>query len=139
MYSNLLQNHSDSSDLSQKKIILLTDTAYPRLEVTFGGADSIRPSIEIDAEEFIAVKGFKAKGKRISTFTIDTVTELEPVRFPEIPEPEHHEAEATQIEESDQDGQNLKQSPKVVQGDLFAFDENDQDNKDSSFIKQQND
>lgn len=123
----------------ESKIILLTDTAYPRLEVTFGGADSIRPSIEIDAEEFIAVKGFKAKGKRISTFTIDTVTELEPVRFPEIPEPEHHEAEATQIEESDQDGQNLKQSPKVVQGDLFAFDENDQDNKDSSFIKQQND
>ena len=37
----------------------------------------------IDAEEFIAVKGFKAKGKRITTYTVDTINELEPTRFPE--------------------------------------------------------
>ena len=28
--------------------------------------------------EFIAVKSFKAKGKRVTTFAIDSVTEIEP-------------------------------------------------------------
>ena len=40
----------------------------------------------IEADEFIAVKGFKAKGKRLTTFTMETVNELEPTRQPEVPE-----------------------------------------------------
>ena len=63
--------------------MLLTDTAFPRVKVTFGGNDDFREPMEIDCEEFIAVKGFKAKGKRITTFKIDKVEELEPTRFPE--------------------------------------------------------
>lgn len=43
------------------RMLLLTDTAYPRILVKFGGNDSVRPELEINAEEFIAVKGFKAK------------------------------------------------------------------------------
>ena len=34
----------------------------------------------VDAAEFIAVKGFKAKGKRLTTFSVATSTELEPLR-----------------------------------------------------------
>ena len=62
------------------RLILLTDEYYPRFEVLFGGSDNFREPLIIDAEEFIAVKGFKAKGKRITTFTIETVNELEPTR-----------------------------------------------------------
>lgn len=40
----------------------------------------MRPAEEIDAEQR-EVKGFKAKGKRISTWEIDSITELEPIRF----------------------------------------------------------
>ncbi len=65
------------------KLILLTDEFYPRLEVVFDGHDSFREPLVIDVDEFIGVKSFKAKGKRITTFTIDTVNELEPTRFPE--------------------------------------------------------
>lgn len=65
------------------KLLLLSDITYPRIEVVFGGNDSYRGSLEIDAEEFIAIKSFKAKGKRISTFEISKVRELEPLRFPE--------------------------------------------------------
>ena len=72
----------------ESKIIILTDTPFPRIKVEFGGADSVRPDLEIDAEEFIAVKGFKAKGKRISTYTVGSVVELEPTRFPTVPEPQ---------------------------------------------------
>lgn len=69
----------------KNKLLLLTDEVYPRILVTFGGNDAFREPMEIDAEQFIAVKGFKAKGKRISTFYIEKVEGLEPLRFPEPP------------------------------------------------------
>ena len=76
------------------RLILLTDEYYPRLEITFGGHDSFRDPMVIEADEFIAVKGFKAKGKRLTTFTIDAINELEPTRQPEAhPETETQEEE----------------------------------------------
>ena len=36
----------------------------------------------LECEEFIGVKSFKAKGKRISTFEIAEIKEIEPLRFP---------------------------------------------------------
>jgi topoisomerase-4 subunit A len=49
--------------------------------------------MEIEAEEFVGVKGFKAHGKRISTWTIESVEELEPLRFPEPENDEDGEEE----------------------------------------------
>lgn len=81
-------------------LILLTDTIYPRIEVSFGGHDNFREPMIISVEEFIAVKSFKAKGKRITTYEIDTIKELEPVRFPEAEaEPEIPEAQEIDPEE----------------------------------------
>ena len=37
--------------------------------------------MEIDAEEFVGVKGFKARGKRVSNYLVESVEELEPTRF----------------------------------------------------------
>ena len=45
--------------------------------------DAIRPAEEIDAEQFIGQKSFKAKGKRLTTWKIESIEELEPTRFPE--------------------------------------------------------
>ena len=67
------------------KLALLTDTVYPRIRVTFGGADAVRPPMDIDVDSFIMVKGVKAKGKRVANYTIDRVEELEPLRQPEKP------------------------------------------------------
>ena len=86
----------------QSSVILLTDTPYPRLKVEFGGADSVRPDLEIEADEFIGVKSFKAKGKRVSTYTIATVEELEPTKVPEVKEDIAEDAEdAEDVEEPD--------------------------------------
>lgn len=60
-------------------LIKLSDHAGARFLVTFGGTDSFRDPMEVIASDFIAVKSFKAKGKRLTTFTIDTIDELEPV------------------------------------------------------------
>jgi DNA topoisomerase 4 subunit A len=65
------------------RLILLTDTVFPRLLVTFGGNDAFRGTLEVDAESFVGVKSFKAKGKRITTFDVASIEELEPLRFPE--------------------------------------------------------
>ena len=46
----------------------------------------------MDAEDYIGVKGFKAKGKRLTTYALDQVKELEPLRFPE-PDSEEEEVE----------------------------------------------
>ena len=70
-------------DNPASRLMLLTDTPLPRFEVTMGGADDFREPFVIDAEEFIAVKGFKAKGKRITNWQVDTVTEIEPREMPE--------------------------------------------------------
>ncbi len=75
------QNFLGENALS--KLVLLTDTVYPRIGVSYGGADDFRDAEAFDAEEFIAVKGFKAKGKRLSTYQIESISELEPTRFPE--------------------------------------------------------
>ena len=79
------------------KEILLTDQVYPRILVTYGGADEFRGSEEIDVEQFIAVKGYKAKGKRLTTYQIASITELEPTRLPDPPK----EDEADETEEKE--------------------------------------
>ena len=73
---------------SECELIMLMDTDYPRLSVEFGGKHKERDKEEIDVDEFIAVKGYKAKGKRLSNYTVKSVTELEPVKFKETEENE---------------------------------------------------
>ena len=89
--SNRKQNYLGEN--KDNRLILLTDEYYPRLEVIFGGHDNFREPMVIEADEFIAVKGFKAKGKRLTTFTIETINELEPLRQPETLQNEEQEEE----------------------------------------------
>lgn len=65
------------------RFVLLSAQAYPRLRITYGGADAFREPLEVDVESYIGVKGFKAKGKRLTTCAVESIEELEPVRFPE--------------------------------------------------------
>lgn len=75
------------------RLVLLSDTIYPRFEVTLGGNDAFREALIIDVEEFIGVKSLKAKGKRITTYEVAEIREIEPARFPEpetedLPQPD---------------------------------------------------
>lgn len=111
-------------DNVNSKPILLTDVVYPRLQVTFGGVDAVRPALEIDVDSFIAVKGFKAKGKRISTFNIDKIEELEPTRFPEASaEGEGEDADTDEEDENlDPDaGKTQQQVIDEITGQLNLF------------------
>ena len=115
---------------AENKLVLLSDVFYPRLKVTFAGHDSFRDTIEIDVDEFIGVKGFKAKGKRISTYQIGTIEELEPTRFPEKNETPNDETgnEEEEIENLDPDaGKSQQQVIDEMTGQLSLFsDDNSQ-------------
>ncbi|MDR0833062.1 MAG: DNA gyrase/topoisomerase IV subunit A [Candidatus Symbiothrix sp.] len=85
------------------KLVLLTDVVYPRVEITHGGNDAFRGTQIIDVEEFIACKGFKAKGKRITTFELATIKELAPERLPEPPAEDTAPSADIDIEPDDDD------------------------------------
>ena len=118
------------------KLVFLTDVVYPRLLMTFGGNDATRPAQEIDVEEFIAVKGFKAKGKRITTWEVDKIEELEPTRFPEPsaderdndPEEEgegQQEADANEENLDPDAGKSQQQVIDEISGQLNLFSDED--------------
>ena len=90
----------------QNVLLLLTSEAYPRINVLFGGHDSFRDSLIVDASEFVGVKSFKAKGKRLTTFTVDKIEELEPIVREETEvQTEFEENELEEDIPNDDDGQ----------------------------------
>ena len=114
---------------ANSRLVILTDVPFPRIKVTYGGHDTARSPEEIDAEQFIGQKGFKAKGKRISTWQIGTIEELEPVRFPE-PEVQDDEDEVEEEPENlDPDaGKSQQQVIDELNGQLSLFPEDDANN-----------
>ena len=134
------------------KLILLTDTPFPRLKVTYGGVDAIRPAEEIDAEQFIAQKSFKAKGKRLTTWKLESIEELEPTRFPEPPAEDDSDAEDA-IGDSEGAGKNAeaaenldpdagKSEQQVIdeltgQTNLFSEKDFEEDQKDKDWLSKQ--
>lgn len=63
---------------ARSQLLLLTSQKSPRFSITFAAPDDFRPALEVDASEFVGVKSFKAKGKRLTTFNVGEITELEP-------------------------------------------------------------
>ena len=123
------QNYIGENPKSQ--LMLLTDTAYPRIEVDYApvkapdGSMTQRPPLEIDADEFIAVKGFKAKGKRVTTLDVEAVKELEPTRFPNPDDDDSDDTPEEEPENLDPDaGKSQQQVIDEMTGQLNIFTEN---------------
>jgi len=74
----------------ESRLIQLTEVDYPRLEVSFGGRHKARENEIIEVADFIGVKSWKARGKRLSNYEVKIVNELEPLILKEE-EPEIEE------------------------------------------------
>jgi topoisomerase IV subunit A len=77
----------------ESKLISLTEVEYPRFEIHFGGKHKDRDNEIIEVAEFIGVKSFKAKGKRLTSYMVENIQEIEPVikkeaELPKVEEPE---------------------------------------------------
>ncbi len=112
-------------DNPDSRLFLLTDVVYPRVKAIFGGNDEFRDPIEIDVEEFIGVKSYRARGKRISNYEVESVEELEPTRFPE-PEPESGEQAPMKVEIEEEEGDDVSLSDAdlldEITGQMKLFD-----------------
>ena len=123
-HQNFLGENPDS------RLILLTDKTYPRILVTYGGVDALRPQEEIDAESFVGQKSFKAKGKRLTNWAVERIEELEPLRHPDpeeqTEEPEDSAEEAQEQEDLDPDkGKSQQQVIDEITGQLSLFSDED--------------
>jgi topoisomerase IV subunit A len=63
----------------ESKLLSLTEVEYPRFEIHFGGKHKERENEIIEVAEFIGVKSYKAKGKRITSYMVENIQEIEPV------------------------------------------------------------
>ena len=66
-------------ELPDNKLVSLTWVRYPRFEIEFGGKNGQRENEIIEVDEFIGVKSYKAKGKRLTNYEVQNIKELEPV------------------------------------------------------------
>ena len=109
-------------DSKLSRLFALSDQVYPRFRVTLGGGDSFREPFEVDGETFIAVKSYKAKGKRLTTWTVENVEELEPLRMPA----DKPTADAAQPDgETPQTASDTEQQPEIVSVDTTKNDDAD--------------
>ena len=65
--------------------VAITDRAGATLVVTYKGAHASRPADEVDVDSFIGIKSHRAKGKRITTYDVDTLMFVES-ELPDEPE-----------------------------------------------------
>jgi len=75
------------------KLVSLSEDKYPQLKIEFGGRYKGRPDETINVFEFIGVKGYKAKGKRLSTYEIGNMEFIEPLEIEEQELTEHDDEE----------------------------------------------
>ena len=67
------------SEHPKSKLVEIAYDRKPMLEVIFGGKDSNKTPDTINVEEFIAIKGSTARGKRITTNKVKKFNWLEPI------------------------------------------------------------
>ena len=86
-------------------MVTYTMDTYPRLEMVYGENTGKKVESEIiDIYDFIAVKGYKAKGKRLSTVEVKEFRWLDPLPEPEYDEEEELADEGGQQTEDDRMG-----------------------------------
>jgi len=86
------------NEYPESKLISLTEVEYPRFEISFGGKHKDRENEIIEVSEFIGVKSYKAKGKRMTSFMVDNIQEIEPIvkKEVELPKEEKPDEEPQQ-------------------------------------------
>jgi topoisomerase IV subunit A len=66
--------------ISESRLITVSLAKYPMLKVKLvPGGKKLKNEEDIAVDEFIAVKGIKARGKRLSNYEVESVEWLEPV------------------------------------------------------------
>jgi len=111
---SFIGNHSDS------KLLAYSLDYLPVLKVVFDEKENGRPidALKIKTADFIAVKGFKAKGKRLTTHSVKSLTFLKPLPFelpdeePKGPSHKNDEVQSTKEPKKENSGEDSIESKK---------------------------
>ncbi len=87
-------------------------TKGAKLEISYKGAHATRPNDTLDVDDFIAIKSHRAKGKRITTYDVDTLT------FIEIEEPEPFDIEDVDVSPTALEGSEIVDGGQVEESDV---------------------
>jgi topoisomerase IV subunit A len=82
MFENASNLTGFIGDHPGSRLVRLSEVDYPRLELKFGGKNKGRTSEIIEVADFIGVKSFKARGKRLTMYEVSLISELEPLIKP---------------------------------------------------------
>lgn len=110
-------------DNKKSELLWLSDNPGARFELNFSEPDTFRGPVEIHSHEFIAVKSFRAKGKRLTTYLLDSIKELEPDEIEE-PEDEIMEGPVTETDEpviDEDDGKSEEEVRDEILGQKRIF------------------
>lgn len=107
-------------------LIAVSQDKYPQIRVTFKGKNAKREAEIIDVEQFIAQKGYKAKGKKVSSYEVDTVEFIEPLikEEPEVEDPGSSEGDVeagVEIPQSQEERHSEQQND--IQSDFVEAEE----------------
>lgn len=103
-------------DETGMRLVAVTDKPGAKLAVAYGGANASRPVDILPVDEFIGVKSHRAKGKRITTYEVESLTFIEPEE-PEEPEDQDMPDSADEPTDAGERG--------FDPGDMLAGDIND--------------
>ena len=78
-FEDLSRPNSIIGETEGSRLVCLSGERHPRFEVVFGGRNELRPPEIIVADEFIGEKSFKARGKRVTSFEVKEIREIEPL------------------------------------------------------------
>jgi topoisomerase-4 subunit A len=95
------------------RFVAMTDRSGAKLQVEFGGQHQQRPTEMVDVDEFIGIKSHRAKGKRITTYEVASLTFIEP----EEPEMEEVDDDDVDLEPIDAEIEDQRVDADEIAGD----------------------
>ncbi len=99
-------------------LLSLSDQLGARFEIVFGGDDAVRGSMEVVSADFVAVKSLRAKGKRLTTYTIDRIVELTPVEIEDNDETETTPVDLPESTDTETDAGRINKSSDEIRDEI---------------------
>jgi topoisomerase-4 subunit A len=128
--TSFIGDHPDS------RMMQLSLDYRPMLEVIFDEKKNEKDieNIEVDVEEFILIKGYKAKGKRLSNFAIKKMNWLDPLPYdPPEPEPEDEDVSFDEAIEDNIDDE--METPEVNTEEVIEKNEGTEEEVDDALAQ----
>lgn len=126
---NFLNDHKES------RLVELSIDWLPVICLTFQEKNGKRrPDETLNVAEFIGVKSFRAKGRKLSEYPVETITWIEPLPYepPDIPEGEEEGEEEANDEQEITDGVTEEQENEIVSFEILPEKEEADDQKKES-------